>query len=152
MLFLVFEAADCRLALPATDVAEVVPRVRLQALPGLPPAVAGLLNHAGRLVPVVDLESLLQGGRAPDRLSTRIVLARIDGTHADASIPLVGLIAARVDRLREYDAPALEAPSDGWLGAILQWDDAVARVLHVRSLADHLLSGFRIGLPAGAAP
>lgn len=131
MLFLVFEAGPHRFALAASRVAEVVPRVKLRPLPGAPPHVAGLLNHAGRLVPVVDLERLVAGEVSPDRLSSRIILVDrpMNGTR-------LGLIAAHVDRLREHESPATDPSQTGRLGAILQWEDDLAVILDVERIAE----------------
>lgn len=46
-------------ALPSTSVREVYPLKGLTPLPGTPPFVLGIMNVRGRILPVVDLSSLL---------------------------------------------------------------------------------------------
>lgn len=58
MILLVFTLAGTRLAMPTDAVAEIVFEPRLVRPPGAPPAVAGVMNLRGWLVPVVRLARL----------------------------------------------------------------------------------------------
>lgn len=93
-LFLVFEAGGDRYALEAVLIEEVLPMVGLKRLPRAPEGVAGLVDHRGSPVPVVDLNWLLSGSASEPRLSTRIVLVKREGANAGAG--LLGLMAERV--------------------------------------------------------
>jgi len=89
-LFLLFQLGADRYALAADSVGEVLPLVTIKALPGSPPAVAGLIDYRGSPVPVIDLNILALGQPARRRLSTRILLTRFE---ADADRPRwLGLI------------------------------------------------------------
>lgn len=88
-LMLLLSAGDDHYALDARDVREVLPAVALARLSGVPEGLAGLMNHHGRMVPVVDLCRLTLGRDCEPRLSTRILMLR----HRDS---LVGLRAERV--------------------------------------------------------
>jgi chemotaxis-related protein WspB len=90
MLFLLFRLGEDRYAIEAGRIGEVLPMVRIKALPGAPRGVAGLIDHRGGPVPVIDLSALAQGRPAASRLSTRIVLLR-DGTP-DGTPRWLGLI------------------------------------------------------------
>jgi chemotaxis-related protein WspB len=74
MLFVVFQVGDDRYALGAGQVREVLPLVRIRALPRTPPAVAGIIDLRGTPVPVIDMTALLLGPPAQRRLSTRLVI------------------------------------------------------------------------------
>ncbi len=90
MLFILFQLDADRYALPAREVAEVLPFARLKRLPHAPAAVAGVLDFHAQPVPVIDLSALLIGRPARPRVGTRVVLARYatpDGEH------LLGLLA-----------------------------------------------------------
>src|SRR3982074_213775 len=56
---LVFAIGREQYALPANQVREVRPLGWLTPLPGTPAFLAGLINVRGRIVPVIDLRSLL---------------------------------------------------------------------------------------------
>jgi purine-binding chemotaxis protein CheW len=60
---LVLPIGDDRYAVDLTDVREVVPDPALTPLPGAPPAVLGVVNLRGELVPVLDTATLLGVGR-----------------------------------------------------------------------------------------
>ncbi|MCL6459125.1 MAG: chemotaxis protein CheW, partial [Gorillibacterium sp.] len=119
--------------------------VPLRPLPGVGPALAGLLDRGGIVMPVVDLSVRLGGPPTPsEHLSTRIIVtnARYEGRE----VPL-GLIAEQVTELAELPGefcsrPAKDAPAGlDCLGPVLrigtelvQWID-VDRVLTPAELA-----------------
>lgn len=80
MLLLLFELDRQRYALDAAQVSVVLPLVDIRALPGAAPGVAGVIEHRGAAVPVLDLSALALGRRSARRLSTRIVIVQ----HAEA--------------------------------------------------------------------
>jgi chemotaxis-related protein WspB len=90
MLFLLFRIGEDLYALEAERIGEVLPMVRTRALPGAPPGVAGVMNHRGAPVPVLDLSAMLLGRPARQQLSTRIVLVR--GEDAAGASRWVGLL------------------------------------------------------------
>lgn len=97
---LTLTAGTERYALPSSCVVEVVPAVKLRAVPGTPPSVAGLLAYRGRIVPVVDLARRLGRSPASDVLSTRIAVCAREGGG------MVGVLAADVTRVGEVDPDA----------------------------------------------
>ncbi|MGV3662383.1 MAG: chemotaxis protein CheW [Prosthecobacter sp.] len=91
---LAFSTAGVRLGLDAAATVEVVRSVRLVTPPELPPLVRGFMDVGGRLIPVLRLEKLLNGARAPEanvaeeedadtalRLTDRVVIARLADTE-----------------------------------------------------------------------
>jgi chemotaxis-related protein WspB len=94
MLFLLFQLGRDRYALDTDRVAEVLPLVEITEFPHAPPGVAGLLNHRGVPVPVIDLSQLTMGRPAQRRLNTRIVLVHHAG--GNGATHLLGLVAERV--------------------------------------------------------
>ncbi len=93
MLFLLFQLGSDRYALPAGEVAEVLPLVALKGLPGAPTGVAGLIDYRGTAVPVVDLCALALGRPAAHRVSTRVLMVKYP--HARGDVRLLGVIAER---------------------------------------------------------
>ncbi|MBP0495013.1 chemotaxis protein CheW [Pararoseomonas indoligenes] len=76
LLFLLCRLGEEIFAIEAAQVGEVLPMVQVTPLARAPRGVAGLINHRGTPVPVVDLGLLALGRPAPRKLSTRIVLVR----------------------------------------------------------------------------
>ncbi|MDN0085179.1 chemotaxis protein CheW, partial [Crenobacter sp. SG2305] len=76
MLSLLFRIEPDHYALDSREIVEVRPLCRLKQLPGAPAWVAGLFEHAGAPVPVIDLCALALGRPAPDRRCAGLVLVR----------------------------------------------------------------------------
>jgi chemotaxis-related protein WspB len=133
MLFLLFRLGEDRYAIEAGRIGEVLPMVRIKALPGAPRGVAGLIDHRGAPVPVIDLSALALGRPAALRLSTRIVLVR--EASGDGGPRWMGLILEHAtDTLRrdpgEFVDPRLAGGEAAFLGPVLadpegliQWID-----------------------------
>src|SRR4051812_9926135 len=93
MLFVLFQVGNDQYAIPASRVIEVLPLVHFKRIPQSPPGVAGAFNYRGTAVPVVDLNEMLLGRPAAERLSTRVLLVRYPMETARENI--LGLIAER---------------------------------------------------------
>ncbi|MCG5072021.1 chemotaxis protein CheW [Paraburkholderia tagetis] len=74
MLFLVFELDGERYALDAREIVRVLPLQPVRAFAGTPPYIAGVIDHEGAPVPVVDMAMLALGRPARTLMSTRLVL------------------------------------------------------------------------------
>jgi chemotaxis-related protein WspB len=121
MLFLLFQIGTERYALEARQVAEVLPLVNIKRIPMTPPGVAGIINYHGTPAPVLDLNELALGEPAPERLSTRIIMAHYHDRAGTRR--LLGLIAGRTtETLRREPAdfrPAGITPAGaGYLGPV----------------------------------
>lgn len=117
-LYLQFEIDGHRYLVDARSVAAVLPLPALKPLPGAPVGVAGAANHQGAPVPVIDLTALATGRAAPDRLSTRLVLARYPAPGGERLLGLVAERATSVARLdeKEFSEPGVTAAP--WLGGV----------------------------------
>ncbi len=102
MLFLLFHLGDACYALETALVREVLPLLQIRAMPRAPAAVAGVIEHRGVTLPVIDLSELALGRPAARRSSTRIVLVRHTDGHGTER--LVGLVAERVTRTLQCDS------------------------------------------------
>jgi purine-binding chemotaxis protein CheW len=92
---LIVRSGQERIALPARDVREVVPLGRLTRVPHAPPALLGLGNVRGAVMPMVSLDALLD---RPSSAGRRVIVL-------DRADP-VGLVVAEVPHLAEEDAGA----------------------------------------------
>lgn len=117
-LHLQFEIAGHPYLLETGRVAAVSPLPLLKPLPGAPAGVVGVVNHRGAPVPVVDLALLATGSRAPDRLSTRLVLVRHPTPAGERLLGLVVERATSVIRVDEADVAPTGVTAAPWLGGV----------------------------------
>ena len=92
-LYILFFAGNNRYALSAMDVIAVVPMAVLQAVPSGPDYLAGNLDYHGDLIPVVDINMLIENKKISLKLSTRILLVNID---TEIGRQAIGLLAEKV--------------------------------------------------------
>ena len=104
MLCLAFKAGEGLFALPARDVAEVTPLVRLSPSPGAAPVLAGIMNHRGAVLPVADATMLITGKASRPWASTRILVLALPGGRS------MGLMAERVLRTVDVDPASIHPP------------------------------------------
>jgi chemotaxis-related protein WspB len=107
MLFVLFHVRGESYAIAATQVVEIVPKVKLRSIPKSPDYVAGLLNYRGIGVPVLDLCALFAGKRCTSLFSSRIVLVNVRD-EGDA-VRVLGLLAERVVETIERTAEDFRA-------------------------------------------
>jgi chemotaxis-related protein WspB len=93
MLFLVFQLGAHRYAIDASQIAEILPVVTINAIARAPEEVAGIFIYRGAPVPVIDLSQLFEGRAAERRLSTRVIIVRYPIGSGDTR--LLGLIAEK---------------------------------------------------------
>ena len=105
MLFLRFTFGDGPCVIPARDVVEVVPQVRLRTLPHGPPYLAGVFDFRGEVLPVVDLSLLALGRPSRPLYSTRILVVDL----GEREKRLLGLLAEGV-------TDTVERPESGFGG------------------------------------
>jgi chemotaxis-related protein WspB len=112
MLYLIFQAGDDRFALCAASVIEIVPLVRLRAVPHAPEGVAGFFNYRGAVIPVVDMVRVISGRSGSTLFSTRIVVARLgeqnDHGQACDTGRVVGLVAEKATEIIDLDEDMFE--------------------------------------------
>jgi chemotaxis-related protein WspB len=165
MMLLSFTAGANRYAVEIKRVVELIPKVTLRLVPHAPPFLAGLLGYRGKVIPVIDLSSLLGAAPCRDCLNTRIILVddtpdhqgvadsgwgdSCGGTPAaerarDPNRMLLGLVAERVSDLTQVHREQLvtsplqmrEAP---YLGAIVQTDDGIIQLITVERIRNATL-------------
>ena len=102
-------------AIPTVQVREILDGVNTTTVPGADPAVNGLINVRGRVVPLADLRLLFGMPQQAEGADARIVVVEVD-IGGDAVT--VGIRADKVNEVTELAAASLEAtPHIG-----LRWD------------------------------
>jgi len=138
MIFLVFKIGKDRYAMEAARVVEVLPKVRLKAIPQSPPSIAGVLDYHGSPVPVVDLSAVATGTSARDSLSTRLVVIHYPTPAGEEC--LLGLVVEMgTETVRfqndDFQAPGVSTPEARYLGPVA----SDARGMIQRVEIEHLL-------------
>ncbi|WP_297527398.1 chemotaxis protein CheW [Thiohalobacter sp.] len=133
MLFLVLQLGEERYAIEAGDIVEIVPFLRLRALPQAPPYVAGVFDYRGELVPVIDMQALVRGEPSRPLMTTRIVVVRyVDEQVGERRLGL--LTEEVVETLRrdpgEFQPAGIEVGEAPYLGPMTR--DAQGLVQQIR--------------------
>jgi purine-binding chemotaxis protein CheW len=134
--FLTFRLNDRLYALPAEDVAEVIRTPPVARMPQAPPALIGLANLRGGILPLVSMRNLLGLKETDGQGPHSIVLcgAFPAALAVDSVETLVSVTAKRVETSQaELAADAGERV----LGAFQIVGRGPARILDVRALLDH---------------
>jgi chemotaxis-related protein WspB len=139
VLYLVVQLGADRYALDAAQVTEIVPLVRLKALPGGPRGAVGLMNYRGESLPVVDLNLLAADRPTPVTGSARIVVVRYAATSGASGGGALGLLvpdARETVRLdpASFSAPGVAADGAPYLGDVVATADGVLQRVTVNAL------------------
>ncbi len=94
-----------RFSVPMADVAEVTGLPRVSRLPGAPPWLLGIANWRGRILPVLDLRTLVGVAVTPLASSARLVVLTGEGGALTA-----GLVAEAVPGVNDLLLGSLAAP------------------------------------------
>lgn len=96
-----FHAADARFGIEVAHVQEIVREAAVTPVPLGPPALAGLMNLRGRIVPTLDLRALL-GLPPTDPTTASVHVILRDGDE------LVSLLVDRIADVHRADDDVLE--------------------------------------------
>lgn len=131
MRLVTFESGGSLFALPASGVRSVIPAEEPAVIPGMPAFLAGLISIRGSLVPVVDLQRLLDGEATEVTGESCLVVGRVPGAGGDgerAGGTDVALLVPRLGPSLLLGEERIDAsPRVGGVGAV-SYVAAVARV------------------------
>ena len=130
--FVLLQIGHRRVALPAAQVAELAPPVRLHTFPHKTPLLAGVIVRRGRIVPVIDTEPVL-GGKSP--LSHRFYLIahrQIGGASELGAIPVNGECELANG---EVQPPAMDRPA--YVAGTLAVGEDSVDVLNLDAFSTH---------------
>ena len=138
-LYLLVRLGADRYAIEIAVVEEVVPLVRLKALPGAPAGVAGIMNYRNEPVPVVDLSLLALSTPTAPRLASRIVVVRYGGEVIASAASLLGLLVPEATEMRRVDAgefvdAGVATNGTPYLGGVLATPEGVIQRVSVGEL------------------
>ena len=75
----VFVLAGARYGIEAAYVLEVAPLRELTPVPCTPPHILGVMNHRGRILPILDLRNLFALAAQEMTAESRVVAVEVDG-------------------------------------------------------------------------
>jgi purine-binding chemotaxis protein CheW len=105
--FLSFVLAGEEYAVDILRVREIIEYAELTRVPGMPPAVRGVINLRGRVVPVVDLA--LRFGLAESGITPRSCIVMLEiGTGENALV--MGIITDAVSEVLDLTAEQIQPP------------------------------------------
>ncbi|HVZ81985.1 MAG TPA: chemotaxis protein CheW [bacterium] len=107
--WVIFQLSACELALPIQRLREIIRPGEMTLVPKAPPAVVGVINLRGRVLPVVDLRRAFKMPVLDPTDDSRILVVEL-GTQS------VGFLVDRVLEVLRAPEDALESPP----GSILE--------------------------------
>ena len=139
MLFILFTLDNERYVIDATQVERLMPltpKSPPKTIPGAPSWVAGVLEHEGAPLPVIDLPALALGRPAAQLMSTRVVLVRYP--HA-GTVRLLALLLEGATRTIRLDADAfndagIDMPNARYLGPVASEAGGLVQWIRVEHL------------------
>ncbi|AXL52395.1 chemotaxis protein CheW [Paraburkholderia caffeinilytica] len=139
MLFILFTLDNERYVIDATQVERLMPLTPQsppKTIPGAPSWVAGVLDHEGTPLPVIDLPALALGRPASPLMSTRVVLVRYP--HA-GTVRLLALLlegATRTIRLAAdaFREAGIDMPNARYLGPVASEAGGLVQWIRVEHL------------------
>jgi purine-binding chemotaxis protein CheW len=128
--YLSFRLSGHVYAVPLAQVAEITPNRELNQMPHMPRSVVGLLDHRGKVIPVVSLRSRMHLADQETGLAENIVVLNLGGTS------LVGVLVDAVDSVisatQEQLVPAsplLAGPEGAWVRGFLVQEGRIVSLL-----------------------
>jgi len=131
-----FVVGDVAYAVPIANVQEIISPVGLTELPHSPPAIAGVADHRGQVIPIIDLRARFRLPSLPDRRRAKWILVRFgDRTFGLAVDRVTDVFGTGGVEIRP--APTLGGGEDsrGIVG-VTSYEGALVFVLDVSRLQD----------------
>jgi chemotaxis signal transduction protein len=88
--YVLVQIGDRRFAMPAANVSELAPPVRLHHFPQSSPLVAGVIVRRGRIVPVYDVSRILAGKNSPAHRFYLVAARDFGSVSEPGAIPVDG--------------------------------------------------------------
>jgi purine-binding chemotaxis protein CheW len=121
--FLSFVLSGEEYAVDILRVKEIIEYDELTRVPGMPPAVRGMINLRGRVVPVVDLA--LRFGLAESTITTRSCIVMLEiGAGENANV--MGIITDAVSEVLDLTADQIQPPPTFGTSVDAQFLDGMA--------------------------
>ena len=137
MLAILFSIGDDRYALPAAEVFEITPVLKLKKIPSAPAYVAGVCNFRGKPIPVLDLCALAQGVACQLLLSTRMIV--VNYILDNGRVKPLGLLVEHATETAfindaDLQQPGVQAQNAPYLGKVAISSGELVQMVEVDEL------------------
>lgn len=135
--FLAFRIDGRRYALPAHEVAQIIRVPPMSRVPQSPPALLGITNLGGAVLPVVSLRGLLGIEETQARASTRAVVLNIGSNVALVVDAVDNLIGIAPEKIETYQSELGTETGEKLRGSFLTGTGSeAAKILDIKGLLD----------------
>lgn len=136
--YLLVRAEGRAYGLPVGRVLEVADAGRVLDVPRSLPAVRGLTQLRGRLVPLIHLGAFLGGRAAPPELGRTVVLVELRGGGAREGRQVAFEVDDADAVVREQAMPVPRGQSLPWAVGVAEQDGALVPILDLEALGDRI--------------
>ena len=136
--YLLVRAEGRAYGLPVGRVLEVADAGRVLDVPRSLPAVRGLTQLRGRLVPLIHLGAFLGGRAAPPELGRTVVLVELRGGGAREGRQVAFEVDDADAVVREQPMPVPRGQSLPWAVGVAEQDGALVPILDLEALGDRI--------------
>jgi chemotaxis signal transduction protein len=136
MHVVVWAAAGQHYAVDVGPIVEIIPLVEARPIPQTDPWIRGLINYRGRLIPLLDMASLLGNSPCPPRMACRILVVRARPPEET----LVGLAIEQLIGVEPLDFtaaaahPGLSAAKADYLGPVAWTEQTAVQLVYPERL------------------
>ncbi len=116
-----FAMADAEFSFPIGSVQEIVRLPEVTPVPGAPPAVRGIMNLRGAILPLIDMRRFFDLEAVPDSEDSRVVVIR----HREH---VTGMIVDRVHEVLPVETAQIEPPPAAIEPERADWLRGIARL------------------------
>lgn len=124
-LYLAFRLSEDLFAVEILGVREIVEYSLPTRVPMMPPAVRGVINLRGAVVPIVDLS--VRFGREPTEVGRRTCFVIVEVLHAGI-LQVLGLMVDGVNAVLQISTATIEPPPAFGMGVSTDYIAGMARV------------------------
>jgi chemotaxis signal transduction protein len=136
--YLLVRAEGRAYGLPVGRVLEVADAGRVLDVPRSLPAVRGLTQLRGRLVPLIHLGAFLGGRAAPTEVGRTVVLVELRGGGAREGRQVAFEVDDADAVVREEAMPVPRGQSLPWAVGVAEQDGALVPILDLEALGDRI--------------
>lgn len=136
--YLLVRAEGRAYGLPVGRVLEVADAGRVLDVPRSLPAVRGLTQLRGRLVPLIHLGAFLGGRAAPPEVGRTVVLVELRGGGAREGRQVAFEVDDADAVVREQAMPVPRGQSLPWAVGVAEQDGALVPILDLEALGDRI--------------
>ncbi|MFN3713489.1 MAG: chemotaxis protein CheW [Alcanivoracaceae bacterium] len=120
-LFCTFHVGDQHYGVPVEDVQEVLSGAHITGMPLSPPAILGLMNIRGQIVPAVAMRRVLTDQHEVDMESAMNVVVRHDGAE-------ISLVVDSIDDVIDVQLSSIERTPDTLKRSLKRYIRGVAQM------------------------